>query len=60
MEEATGDLVKFNLAGWVKKGGTGKLFLREGIASNEDTSELSSEALESILVKPRFVKQAGN
>ena len=43
--------------GWIKRGGSGKLYLREGIASNEDGSELVSEGIDSILIQPRFTKK---
>ena len=57
MEEATGTQVKLSLKGWIKRGGSGKLYLREGIASNEDGSELVSEGIDSILIQPRFTKK---
>ena len=60
MEEATGTQVRLNLAGWVKRSGTGKLYLREGIASYEDVSELDAESMSSMLVKSRFVKKSAS
>ena len=54
MSGRNGSLVRLSLEPWIDSGGLGTLYLREGVASDEDSKDLEAASVSEIKINARF------